>query len=176
MENRGITAEYLEWREEARRLLGAGVPPEEISWEGRRETQPALALFAAVQRAPLAPSKKLRVPKSFFVLAQRVACHRDPAKWGLLYRIAWRLTHGEPRLLEIAMDRDVHALTTMDRAVRREVHKMRAFVRFREVTMENAPWFVAWFAHLLRRHLQSSSCERKSDDGGDAETILEKSP
>ena len=35
----------------------------------------------------------------------------------------------------------------MDKAVRRDVHKMRAFVRFRTVAAEKGgtPWYVAWF-------------------------------
>jgi DNA polymerase len=48
--------------------------------------------------------------------------------------VLWRLTHGEPKLLEIIVDPDVHELSRMDKAVRHDVHKMRAFVRFRRVT------------------------------------------
>ena len=75
----------------------------------------------------------------------RVACHRDPKRWALLYRLLWRLTHGEPRLLEIVVDPDVNDLMRMDKGVRHDVHKMRAFVRFRAIEHDGATWHVAWF-------------------------------
>ena len=40
---------------------------------------------------------------------------------------------------------DVHALTQMDKAIRHDVHKMRAFVRFRTVEHGGSAWYVAWF-------------------------------
>ena len=33
-----------------------------------------------------------------------VACARADDRWALLYRILWRLVHGEPRLLDVAVD------------------------------------------------------------------------
>ena len=49
-------------------------------------------------------------------------------------------------MLAIAVDPDVHLLTQMEKAVRRDVHKMRAFVRFRTVTAEDGETcYVAWF-------------------------------
>jgi DNA polymerase len=63
----------------------------------------------------------------------------------LLYRVVWRLTHGEPKLLEIAVDPDVAHAFAFQKAVRHDVHKMRAFVRFREVESAGEKWFVAWF-------------------------------
>ena len=79
-------------------------------------------------------------------MALRIACHRDPRRWALLYRVLWRLTHGEPRLLEISLDPEVDELARMDKAVRHEVHKMRAFVRFRRAQAEEGvEWFIAWF-------------------------------
>ena len=41
----------------------------------------------------------------------------------------------------------------MAKEVRRDIHKMRAFVRFREVAGANEPRFVAWFEpdhHIVR--------------------------
>ena len=102
-----------------------------------REDEPA---------TPRRPRPSHRVPRAFVDLARRVACHRDPQRWALLYRILFRLTHGEAHLLDIAVDPDIHLLTQMDKAIRRDVHKMRAFVRFRAVTAEDGEtWYVAWF-------------------------------
>ena len=97
--------------------------------------------------APLAPAA-MRVPRDFLRLASAIACHRDASRWDDLYRVLWRLTHGEPKLLDVATDPDVHRLATMERAVRRASHKMKAFVRFRAVSPDHAgddTRYVAWF-------------------------------
>ena len=61
-----------------------------------------------------------------------------------LYRLLWRLA-SEPKLLEIASDPDVIRLGRMEKAVRRDCHKMRAFVRFVQVGGGEGERFVAWF-------------------------------
>jgi probable DNA metabolism protein len=87
-----------------------------------------------------------RVPRAFLETAEAAACHADGERWALLYRVLWRLTHGEPKLMEVAVDGDVHRLLRMAKAVGREVHKMHAFVRFREVAGDECqPHYVAWF-------------------------------
>ena len=136
-------------------------------WEEQGGGQPSLGALFENDSAPSAgepdcsgdtaamPDARYRVPREFPALAERVACHRDPRRWGLLYRVLWRLTHGEPRLLEVATDADVHALAQRDKAVRRDVHKMRAFVRFRAVAREDGEWYVAWFEpehHIVERN------------------------
>ena len=70
----------------------------------------------------------------------------------MLYRVLWRLTASEPHLLEVVTDPDVHALGTMERAVRRASHKMKAFVRFRETrpVADAEPVYVAWFEPVQR--------------------------
>ena len=92
------------------------------------------------------PATALAVPRAFLTLAADVACHREPSRWDTLYRVLWRLTHGERHLLEVYVDEDVHALHAMAKAVRREGHKLRAFVRFRLVGGGTAhERYVAWF-------------------------------
>ncbi len=82
-----------------------------------------------------------------------MVCHRDPERFALLYQALWRLVQGERKLLEIASDPLVHRLERMAQAVRRDLHKMHAFLRFRRVQSEGDV-FVAWFEpdhHILRR-------------------------
>ncbi len=134
---------FAEWQKFARQALAANLPPAELAWEELQSDQPALAMFDEALEST-APGK-FRVPRAFLDLAKRVAAHRAPGRWALLYRALWRLTHGEPHLLEIAVDPDVHQLQRMDKAIRHDVHKMRAFVRFRAVSHEGATWYVAWF-------------------------------
>ncbi|HEV7403517.1 MAG TPA: UdgX family uracil-DNA binding protein [Chthoniobacteraceae bacterium] len=146
------------WQRAARLALQQGIPPEDIEWQELESEQPALGLFEEMEPAP-ASGTVFRVPKEFLPLARKASFHRDERRWALLYRVLWRLTHGEPKLLEIASDPDVIALHALEHGVRREVHKMHAFVRFREVrTEEDAePWYVAWFEpehHIVEMNAQ----------------------
>ena len=142
------------WRVHARRLLMADVPPDRVSW-----SEPGGAggdLFAASgQRPPVPPADALppRVPRAFLQLAQKAFLHRDPGRFALLYRLLWRL-QAQPRLMEDAADGDVRRIGDLARVVRRDIHKMHAFVRFRVVENEaGGEHYVAWFEpdhHILR--------------------------
>ena len=80
-----------------------------------------------------------------FASAMQVACHRDPKRWALLYRLLWRLTHGEPRLLEIVVDPDVNDFMRMEKAVATTcIRCARSFV-FGLIEHDGATWHVAWF-------------------------------
>jgi len=129
----------------ARELLAADVRPEDVSWEG----SPAQAgLFGASPapspRPPAAP--RARVPRAFLDAADVVSCHRSLDRYALLYRVLYRLTHGEPELLAVAADPDTLDLARRKAAVLRDVHKVHAFVRFRKVAAPapDAPELVAW--------------------------------
>ena len=147
MEQITFAPTFTAWQKAARRALAHDLEPAAIHWHELDDAQPTLGMFdeSDDDRAPAKPSP-FRVPRAFLDLARRVACYRSSHRWPLLYHVLWRLTHGEPHLLEIAVDPDICTLAEMDKGVRRDVHKMRAFVRFREVVAEDgAPWFVAWF-------------------------------
>lgn len=132
------------WKCVARKALADGVAPAVVRWLDERARQGVLAVGGEVEGI-VAAAGQFRVPRDFLDLAREVSCHRDEDRWALLYRVLWRLTHGEAHLLEVAVDADVCALLLKAKAVRRDVHKMRAFVRFREVATAEGPWFVAWF-------------------------------
>ena len=59
-----------------------------------------------------------------------------------MYRLLWRLTHGESYLLQVAVDADVSLFTRLLNAVRRDIHKCHAFVRFR---VQPNGTYVAWY-------------------------------
>jgi uracil-DNA glycosylase len=86
----------------------------------------------------------LRVPPRFLGLADLVCRHSEPTRYDLLYTALLRIRE-TPRFLEIASDSLVRRLEDMDRAVRRDRHKMTAFVRFREIDSPDGTRFVAWF-------------------------------
>lgn len=138
---------FCAWQRAARLALHEEIPPGEIHWQELADDQPALDMFSELEPATNeeVKSSAIRVPKRFVEAARRVACHRSPLRWGLLYRILWRITHGEPRLLAITVDPDIFEFQRCDKAVRHDVHKMRAFVRFRAVPFDEEPWYVAWF-------------------------------
>ena len=84
------------------------------------------------------------MPAAFIGLANRVLAHRDPHRHALLYRLLWRLTHGEKALLANPLDEDVYRARVLEKTIGRDLHKMKAFVRFREVPGSKDS-FVAWF-------------------------------
>ena len=140
---------FAGWRAAARRLREEGAPPESLAWQAAGGEQGGLLDgLGGVTEVPAAgsrPSERFRVPRRFLELAEGAACHADGERWALLYRVLWRMAHGEPALLEVAVDPDVHRLLRMEKAVRREVHKMHAFVRFRAMEHEGETHYVAWF-------------------------------
>lgn len=133
------------WREVARRLRLGAVPPDEVQF--LTEDEPGLFADspALLDQLPIADkSFTLRVPKEFLELAAEVGYHREPQRWSVLYRVLWRLTTDEPKLMQLATDDDMHDLLLMEKAVRRDAHKMKAFVRFREVVENDQTHYVAW--------------------------------
>jgi DNA polymerase len=138
---------FEEFRDAARALIGAGVTPADVIWHvGAGD----LLGGDPLPHAPAAFS----VPAGYVRLAEAVACHNDPERFALLYDLLWRITHGERELLAIASDPLVHRLTRMEKSVRRDMHKMTAFLRFRQVIDEGAELYVAWFEpehHILHR-------------------------
>lgn len=131
------------WREAARACLAARLPPERVSWS----RGPAEDILFEEGEAP-APARPgpIRVPESFVELARGVAWHRDPERFARLYAFLWRLVRS-PALMQDAADRDLVALRAMERAAARDLHKLKAFVRFREIGDRGAPRrrFAAWF-------------------------------
>lgn len=135
------------WRMAARRLVMSGVPPDAVAWSVAGD---AVDLFAAVPDESSMPASGFSVPRRFVDLARRVICAREAQRFALLYGILWRFVAGERTLLDQPTDPQIHRAEGLAKSVGRDVHKMRAFIRFRELTgAENA--FVAWFepAHYI---------------------------
>lgn len=129
------------WRDAARQYLAAGVPPEQIIW-GDTAAAPDLFATSATPVARAVPT----VPRSFVSMAQTVVWHSDPERFARLYAFLWRLKDA-PYLMTDRGDADLSRLRQMEKNVRRCQHKMKAFVRFREIGAPDAPRrsFAAWF-------------------------------
>lgn len=148
-----IEPRFAAWREQARALLADGVPPEAVLWEDTRSGNGSLFGESEDAETPRPSSEKpVRIPKAFVPLAELVSCHSSEERWSVLYRVAWRITRGNERgLLEVRTDSEVKRLEDWSSAIRRDRHKMKAFVRFKKVgeiesKEENTrEQFVAWF-------------------------------
>ena len=150
--------DFAFWRERARGLIQCDVPPDRVSWVEPGGTGDLFALDGPARNerrmpAPPADFQPVRASQRFLTLARSAALHTDTARFGLLYRVLWRLQRN-PRLMEDKADPEVRRIEELAKAVRRDAHKMHAFVRFREVKEEDGtPHFVAWFEpdhHIVR--------------------------
>jgi probable DNA metabolism protein len=130
-----VKSPYETWRDKARAFLAAGVRPEHADWQD--------ALLR--ERVPDATADVPRVPAPLVDLLQRAACHRDPTRHALMYRLLWRVLHNGRGILRDAADDDVIEVTHLAKAVDRASHKMKAFVRFRELRAAGAVRYVARF-------------------------------
>ena len=172
------------FRSHARKLLAAGALPESVQWstgaQGDDLFDNAQAEGIEVEGSP----PRMAVPASFVTLCEGVVQHRDPQRFALLYRLLWRLAH-EPALRHDPLDTDMLRAGDMAHSVRRDIHKMRAFVRFRQVedgdadgpvhvawfepehhiVQANAPWFMRRFAQMRWAILTPDCCVRWQPGG-----------
>lgn len=129
------------WRVQARRALQGGVAPDLLDWD---DADGASLLGVTPLPQSSLGAATATVPRAFPALASSVLAHRDGHRHALLYRLLWRLTHGEAALLGDLADPDVQRAMQLEKTVRRDLHKMKAFVRFRQVPGD-AEAYVAWF-------------------------------
>jgi len=143
------------WRDAARALGAEGVPPDDVVWQVGDVPGD---LFASTAEAPAAapPSPGFSVPRQFLDLARSVVLASDPERFALLYTALARFRR-EPKLIEDRADPLVRRLDGLAKTVRRDIHKMRAFLRFRETRDADdeggGTRYVAWFEpehHIVR--------------------------
>lgn len=137
------------WRAAARALAIHRVPPADVSWTTQADGGD---LFGGDPVPVLPPSVTLSVPRAFVTQADSAILHSDPERFALLYTLLLRVIE-RPGRMEDKADPLLRRIDMLAKAVRRDIHKMRAFVRFREVEEGDAPRFVAWFEpehHIVR--------------------------
>ncbi|AMO72369.1 hypothetical protein AZE99_11350 [Sphingorhabdus sp. M41] len=137
------------WRDHARKLLPANIAPEQVSWtvEGRRQTSELdLSPPAALpEQSSDQPSRPLRISKTLLSLINTALLHRNEDRFDLAYRILYR-AQSVPNLHLNPADADMLRLNRYAKAIRRDIHKMHAFVRFRKIGKSGGrEQFVAWF-------------------------------
>lgn len=140
-------------------LLAQGTPAEAVQWHDGRPTQGGL--FEAMEPPPPpwceapAPSanETPRLPADALPLLRSVLLHDSPERLPLAHRLLQRV-QAQPAAWHDQLHPERLQLERMAREVRREVHKMHAFVRFRPVLGDDGlTRHVAWFepAHAIVR-------------------------
>jgi probable DNA metabolism protein len=138
------------WRDAVRGLVLDQVPPDQMVWQVG-EDDPG-ELFAG--QMPVVPADRgaFSVPRAFVDLARSAILHSDHRRFALLHTLLDRVLR-EPGLMEDQADPLVRKIEGFAKAVRRDMHKMRAFVRFREAQDDGGTRYVAWFEpehHIVR--------------------------
>lgn len=140
------------WRDAARELAAEDVPPDDVVWQVGAMPADLFAGEAESREGTSPPPSGFSVPRAFIDLARDVVMANDPERFALLYTALARLRR-EPKLIEDRADPLVRRLETLAKTVRRDIHKMRAFLRFREVEDAEGSRYVAWFEpehHIVR--------------------------
>ena len=149
-----LNGSFEDWQRRARELLRAEISPKEIVWleDGGQSALGFAALPHNSDHGTLqsqfqlsSPAPVLRVPASAVNLAKKVALHRDPRKWHLLYAVFWRILHENHNLLKVQTDDEVIQLLRMRDQVGHDEHHMHAFLRFKKVQTESGERYVAWY-------------------------------
>ena len=145
--------DFAGWRDAARRLALAGVRPEDIGWRvgselpssGFARPRPRRGAQGDDASSSSAPKPCSAIPTPNASLFS-TGCSGD--------------CEASRNLLAIASDPDIRRFEAMEKAVRRDIHKMRAFVRFRKIGEAPNERYVAWFEpehHIVERNAGSSS-------------------
>lgn len=130
---------FTAWRESARMAISHRITPDCIDWNGGG------GLFASQPLPKTIGTHQIQVPQAFLKLAGSVIWHSAPERFDLLYRAVWRLDQRDGNPMSQA-DELGRRLNLMSKSVGRDIHKMHAFVRFKEVPSESSRRrFAAWF-------------------------------
>lgn len=137
------------FRRAARQLVAQGIPPEQVNWSICEGVDRSLLDQVSLPVGPAGDAVEapaLTVPAAFVELMEWVVLHRDPHRFGLLYQLLWRLQR-EPSLRRDPLDGQWMHAQRMAHAVQHDLHKMKAYVRFRPIDRGPAdpPLHVAWF-------------------------------
>ena len=131
------------WRDAVRPLLSSGTPPDAVDLADT-DSGTTASLFAAPDPPPDDRTIAIHVPRSFIERAKIVACHRSSDRWNLLYRILFRLQSNR-NLMKLDVDDDIAEFRRLEHQVKRDLHKMHAFVRFRKIEDQSGEHFIAWY-------------------------------
>jgi uracil-DNA glycosylase len=159
------TSTFESWRAIARECITAGMKPSDIIWSFGTASHDDLFAESVVNET-VTEIQSAKVPKLFLELAQACVCHSDPERFALLYELLTDCIKS-PHILENAAYPLVSKISSMCKSVRRDKHKMKAFVRFNEDHNGDGDRrkFIAWFEpeHFIVEETSSFFMRRFSD-------------
>ena len=144
----GSVVDWAGFSRAVRALRAEGVAPEQVAWRIDGADEPTPDLFAARDErraADLPASGALPLPRGLVDAAREVFLHASAERLPLIHRLALRIA-GDPLAWQDPLHEDRLQFERLQREVRREIHKMHAFVRFRRIECpETGVRHVAWF-------------------------------
>jgi uracil-DNA glycosylase len=126
-------------------LVAANIAPDAVRFCVPSTDQ--AALFDDAQVLPsetLLNSPPIALPAGFVALCETIVMHDEPQRFARMYALAYALHQGQTSWQDTLLPQRI-ALEHMAQAVRREMHKTKAFVRFRPVLGDDGITHVAWF-------------------------------
>ncbi len=136
------------WRAAARRLASHGIAADQVSWA--RDGAGA-SLFDDDPLPDRDGPRPVIASKPLIALLETVICHDDPQAPSLAYQALLRHQR-DRRAIANPADALTVRLQALAKSVRRDIHKMHAFLRFRELPGAGPRRrFAAWFepSHLI---------------------------
>lgn len=133
------TGTFDAWRQAAKSAISHHIEPQHINWAAQN------SLFIEQPLPDACDKTAISTPKAFLDLAHSIVWHSDPERFYLLYEALWRIVHRDGNPLS-PVDALGIRLSRMAKNVRRDLHKMHAFLRFREIEpLTERRRFAAWF-------------------------------
>ena len=144
------------WKAEVRALAAQGVPPEAVQWslgEARHDlfarapaSEPSVGGTPSGQPSAGGAPVTLRLTPAAAEGLEAAMQHRDPQRFGLGHAAVIALSRRQLWWGDRS-DPTMARLMAMEKTVRRAIHKMHAFVRFRELppVQTGRRRFAAWF-------------------------------
>ncbi len=135
-----IEPTFESWRKNARTLLEDKIHFEDVIWQ----TTTTGSLFDFVPDDHRPKPSTITVPREFIKDAAFVSTYNDDSTWSLLYRLLYRIAYEQKNLMDNPLDNDVLDFHRRMKLVGRDLHKMHAFVRFKEIKLNDELLYMAW--------------------------------
>ena len=162
---------FEEWRVAAREYLSANISPQQIQWLSGQQAGVFDGQVLSIETNASNNSSKnelkkkqkgrVAVPSAFLLQLKQASNYignvTPEAKWALFYSLLWRVSKINRDTLLLKSDSEVQQLERMVKSVNRDMHKMKAFVRFKTDSSvfddigsapnqkQSSEYYTAWF-------------------------------
>ncbi len=128
------------WRRHARILLEEKIHFDNVIWETSMDG----SLFDLIADTDEIKPSRIEIPRQFIKDAEFVSVFNDNSTWSLLYRLLYKIAFEQKNLMDNPLDNDVLDFHRRMKLVGRDLHKMHAFVRFKEIKHNDQHIYMAW--------------------------------